>query len=122
MTTDTDAEPGSVFCALTRRLLILVGLVAGWFATMAAVMLVTEVAPAALAIAPDSSLLGRLEDDARLLKGGRHVFVLTSERPGYVRQLYGAGAWLVLPALRNGCLDLRKAPSLTGQPESAIAE
>lgn len=92
---------------LVRSTLILAGLVFGWFATMASVMLTTEIAPAALVIAPDAGLLGRLDDNTRLLKGGRRTFVLTSTAPGYVRDLYGAGAWLVLPALRNGCLDLR---------------
>lgn len=115
MTTDAGAKPTSIFRALIRGTLILVSLVLGWFAAMASVMLATEVAPAALAIAPDASLLGRLGDQTSLLKGGRHVFVLTSDETGYVRQLYGAGAWLVLPALRNGCLDLRAVSKRTGQ-------
>ncbi len=122
MTTDAGAKPTSIFRALIRGTLILTGLVVGWFAAMASVMFATEVAPAALAIAPDAGLLTRIGDETSLLKGGRHVFVLTSDQPGYVRQLYGAGAWLVLPALRNGCLDLRAVSKFTGQPKPNPAE
>ena len=113
-----DAIPKSKPRALIHGSVILVGLIAGWYAAMASVMLLTEAAPAALAVAPDAGLLGRLGEKTNLLKGGRHVFVLTSDQPGYVRQLYSAGAWLVLPALRNGCLDLRPASTLEGQAKS----
>jgi hypothetical protein len=70
-------------------------------------MLVTDAAPAALVIAPDIKFLGNISGDIKLMRSGNQVFVLTSESPGYVGRIYRAGAWLVLPALRNGCLDLK---------------
>ena len=72
-------------------------------------MLLTNVAPAALVIVSDTSILTSLSRDIKLVRSGDHTLVMTSDQPDYVMQLYAAGAWLVLPSLRNGCLDLRGA-------------
>ena len=70
-------------------------------------MLLTNVAPAALVIVSDTSILTSLSRDIKLVRSGEHTLVMTSDQPDYVSKLYAAGAWLVLPSLRNGCLDLR---------------
>lgn len=98
---------------------MLSALVVGWFGTMAGVMLVTDIAPAALAIVPDVRTLGRLSPDIKFVRSGRHVLVVSSTGSGYVRQLYRAGAWLVLPALKSGCLDLAAISRATGLPSPA---
>ena len=65
---------------------------------------------AALVFGGRPNLPGSLSEDIRMMRSSRHMMVLTSSEPGYVREIYGAGAWLVLPALRNGCLDLTSYP------------
>jgi len=74
---------------------------------MAAVMVITEAAPAALVIAPGIHILASTSNDTKLIRGGHRTLVVTSRKPGYVKELYRAGAWLVLPSLQNGCLDLK---------------
>ena len=106
----TDREGGRRFAwghRLLRRAFVLFLIVSGWIAVMAGVMFVAEPAPAALALGGRGELLDRLPADVRMMRSSRHMLVLTSTEPGYVRRIYAAGAWLVLPALRNGCLDLR---------------
>lgn len=85
---------------------VLLAIALGWFATMALFMLATESAPAALVVVRNVGFFENAPPDLRLLEAGDHVLVVAAGEPGYVRRLYGAGAWLVLPALRNGCLDL----------------
>ena len=115
----TIDKTGSVLRRAGRGSIILTAIVVGWFSTLAGAMLVTEAAPAALVIAPDIRFLGGMPDDIKLLRNGNQVFVLTSESPGYVGRIYEAGAWLVLPALRNGCLDLK---ALNRSPRSNTQE
>lgn len=103
----TERKPGSrsILRKIGLGLAWLSGLLFAWFGAMAAIMLLAEPAPAALVFARDIRALDPLSDDIRFIRGGNSVLVLTSDRPGYVGDLYRAGAWLVLPALRNGCLD-----------------
>jgi hypothetical protein len=91
---------------MIRRLaLALPAVLAGWIAVMAAVMLVSDAAPAAVVLFPARDILAR-EPDAAVLARGRFWIVLQSGRPGFGRSLYAAGALLVLPAGLTGCLPL----------------
>lgn len=92
---------------LAARLAIFAGLFVSWIAVMAVIMFFAEVTPAAIALGQPDGILSRASDDTRLLRSGEYALVVRSGEPGYVRRLYDAGAWLVLPSLRNGCLDLR---------------
>jgi len=86
--------------------LVLIALVVSWFITMAVIVRFIDTPSAVIVVAKNFQTLDPLGEDILLVRGGRHVFVVTSSTPGYVKRLYHAGAWLVLPALRNGCLDL----------------
>ncbi|MCP4318654.1 MAG: hypothetical protein GY789_22320 [Hyphomicrobiales bacterium] len=87
-------------------LCVLLAITLAWFASKALFMVVTENAPAALVLVPGVGFLDRAPSDLRLLKAGDNILVVAAGDAGYVRRLYGAGAWLVLPSLRNVCLDL----------------
>ncbi len=118
MTTEQPQAGVPFWSRMLRGAGLLLALVAGWFGTMAGVMLFTDIAPAAVAIVPDVKSLGTISPDIKFVRSGRHVLVVSSARPGpgYVKQLYRAGAWLVLPALRSGCLDLTAVSRVVGLP------
>lgn len=90
----------------TRRLFIALPLVlAGWIGVMAAVMLVSDAAPAAVVVLPSRDFLARMPEGAVIARG-RFTLTVRSETPGLGRALYRAGATLVLPAGLTGCLPL----------------
>lgn len=95
-----------IFRQSTRIGIILSGLVMAWFLTMAVIIRFVDTPSAVMVVAPNFDTLKSLDEDILLVRGGRYVFVMTSTKPGYVKRLYQSGAWLVLPSLRNGCLDL----------------
>ncbi len=96
----------SVGLRLARSLAVLIALLAGWIAAMAVVTaLAGPRVPAVIVIGPTAA--SGLPEGAGMLGGGPHRVIVTGEVPHFVRSLYASGAWLVLPALRNGCLDLR---------------
>ncbi len=79
-----------------------------WIGIMAGVMRFSDTAPAAVVPFPSRALLAGLPGDAGIL--GLNRFALTvANRPGMASDLYGKGAWLVLPAGLTGCLPLTKA-------------
>ena len=93
---------------MTSRLLwALPPLVGGWIAVLALVMRLGGPAPAALVVLPPVGLLARLPPSVALADEGAFGLTVRSEVPGLVPALYGAGAWLVLPAGLAGCLGLR---------------
>ncbi|MCB1480214.1 MAG: hypothetical protein R3D43_09445 [Tepidamorphaceae bacterium] len=110
MTTDAIAGRAAWLYRVLRRVLAACAILLAWVVVMAVLMVVAEPAPAALVFGGRPNLPGNLSEDIRMMRSSRHMMVLTSSEPGYVREIYGAGAWLVLPALRNGCLDLTSYP------------
>ena len=88
-------------------LLIVTAILMSWMAVVVFITYMLEPAPAALVISHDRHFLKRLPAHIRLLGSGSRLHRITSEQPGYVADLYNAGAILVLPVRRNGCLDLR---------------
>lgn len=79
-----------------------------WVLLMAVVMRFSDVAPGAVILFPRTSLLENLPGDAPILGMNRAVLTLAN-RPELTRDLYDAGAWLVLPAGLTGCLPLTSA-------------
>ena len=91
---------------ITRRLALALPLVLiAWIALMAGVMRLSDAAPAAVVPFPGKALLSVLPDEAAILDLNRAALTLAN-RPGLARDLYAAGAWLVLPAGLTGCLPL----------------
>ena len=93
---------------IKRLIWVLPVVILGWIATMAVVMRFSDVAPAAVVPFPGPSLMASLPKEAAILGLNRGA-VTFANRPGLTRDLYAAGAWLVLPAGLTGCLPLSKA-------------
>jgi hypothetical protein len=79
----------------------------GWFIIAAAMTLIPGITKSVMVAFPPTSLASALPDDVSILRWDDGIAVLYSERPGYVTELYRAGATLVLPARKSGCIDLR---------------
>ena len=94
-------------------------ILAGWVGVMALLAAFTDTGDSNLVIGPERQMLNAMPSGSRLVRGGRFTQVIASSRPGHVGDLYRAGAWLVLPALANGCLALRP-PSGSGTPGKAV--
>ena len=92
---------------IRRVILALPVVVVAWVALMAVVMRVSDVAPAAVVPFP-GSVMTDLPQDAAILGVNRGAVTLAN-RPGLTRDLYAAGAWIVLPAGLTGCLPLTQA-------------
>lgn len=107
MTTDPGST-GRVLVKVLRSAGILVGIFAGWFAVIVvATVALGPVGPAVLVLGPD--VPARLPEGAGILRAGNGRTVVMAPDAAFVRTLYTHGAWIVLPALRNGCMDLRPA-------------
>lgn len=89
-----------------RRILLALPMVfIGWIAIMAVVMRFSDAAPAAVVPWPTKSFLHDLPGQAAILDVNG-LAVTFANRPDLVKDLYAAGAWLVLPAGLLGCLPL----------------
>lgn len=105
MTTEPRV-PGRGLRRLIRSSGILLGIVAVWFGAIAAsTAILGPVGPAVLVVGPN--IPARLPEGAGILKASGTRTVVTASDAAFVRSLYAHGAWVVLPALRNGCMDLR---------------
>ena len=94
---------------ITRRLALAVPVViCAWIGVMALVMRLSDAAPAAVVPFPTVGLLANLPEEAAILGVSRGGMTFAN-RPDLTRDLYAAGAWLVLPAGLTGCLPLTKA-------------
>ena len=90
---------------IKRGLVALPLVLIGWIAVMAVVMRVSDAAPGAVVPFPSASVMRSLPSDTAIL-GMNRVALTVSNRPGMAKELYAAGAWLVLPAGLTGCLPL----------------
>lgn len=88
---------------------MLVAILLVWFLTMAASARFLPVSDNYLAIGPERSIVENMPEEARILRTGNHTVVVNMTGNQAGSSLYGAGAWLVLPALANGCLALRQS-------------
>ena len=94
---------------IIRRLALALPLVlVAWVGLMAGVMRFSDATPAAVVPFPGVQGVTELPEDAAILSANARAITLAN-RPGLAADLYGAGAWLVLPAGLTGCLPLSTA-------------
>ncbi len=77
----------------------------GWIAVMAGVMRFTDAAPAAVVVWPTKAFLRALPAEATIIDV-TGLAITFANRPDLAKELYSAGAWLVLPAGLTGGLPL----------------
>lgn len=90
---------------LSAALVTLSLLLAGWTAVAATAARLGGF-DSLLVVAPPRGFLERLPTDIAVTDGGRHHLVLRADRSDHAEALYAAGAMLVLPARRAGCLAI----------------
>jgi hypothetical protein len=75
-----------------------------WFACLAAATVLAEPTRRVAVFGPaDTTLRALTQGDGRLVDGGNGYIIVQGQDPGFVRQLYAGGAWLVLPVVVGGC-------------------
>lgn len=90
---------------ITRRILLALPVVlVGWLATLAVVMRLTDVAPAAFVPFPPASLTANLPAGVAITGASPISLTLARDGGGLTAQLYAAGAWIVLPAGLEACI------------------
>jgi len=94
---------------ITRKRLVtsvstLVVVLFAWIGLSAAVLLLTDKAPAALVVLPSGDFFAQMPDDASIISQSPYSITLSSKEPSFTNRLYEAGALLVLPAGLEGCL------------------
>jgi hypothetical protein len=87
---------------------LLAAILFAWFLTMAASARFLPVSDDYLAIGPEHRIVGNLPSGARILRTANHSVAVNMTDPEAAKALYSAGAWIVLPALANGCLAMRR--------------
>jgi hypothetical protein len=87
------------------RFLLAGGLVVGaWFALVAVATVVAEPTRRVVVFASAADAVRALaRGDALILGGGNGFTIMHGRKPGFVKELYAGGAWLVLPASAGGC-------------------
>ncbi len=97
--------------SLARRICTFVGIIAGIHAAIlvayVALTLVPGNAQAVTVIMPNDDLRRALPSNISVISWGTYTAQLASNDPDFVRELYAAGALLVLPTLDAFCLSLR---------------
>jgi hypothetical protein len=78
----------------------------GWVSLQLGVMYFTDAAPGAMALFPTEGFISRLPANARIVDIGEFWITIASDEPALGKNLYAAGAWIVLPAGLPGCLPL----------------
>lgn len=91
---------------ITKIALSGLAVIMGWVAVLATVMLLSDGAPAALVMFPDTAFLAGLPEGIAITGQNAISVTLTGQTPDIARVLYHAGATLVLPAGLLGCAPL----------------
>ena len=89
-----------------RRLAGYCALVLGlWFGGLVVGTLTFEPTMSVMVLAPGGRavIASATASDVDLLDASGSFFTVAGRNAGFVRRLYGAGAWLVLPATGGGC-------------------
>jgi hypothetical protein len=91
-----------------------------WFAGTAVITAVVEPTEKVVVFGytPQTALGAVLRSDAAPLGGSGRMLTAAGTAPGFVRQLYAAGAWLVLPVSDAGCRGIAR---LWGEPRRVNA-
>ena len=108
MTSRTRSHIGSTARKFAAHVSMLAAILFVWFVVMAASARFMPVTAEYLAIGPEHRIVENIPPEARILRTGNHSVVVNMTGAGAGKSLYAAGAWIVLPALANGCLALRK--------------
>ena len=82
-----------------------------WFSVTAMMTFAPGATRAATIIFPSTALMNNLPRDVSVLRWDRATASVVSADPEFVRRLYGAGAFLVLPSRKTGCIELRGSKS-----------
>lgn len=78
--------------------------IALWFVSLAAIIVIAEPTHDVVVFAPpETGMRAVAAGTSLLLDAGETHVVARGTRSGFVRELYAAGAWLVLPAMSPGC-------------------
>ena len=104
MTIERPARYANAAAIMTLLLML-------WFSVTAAMTLSPGITEAATVIFPTNALMNNLPREVSVLRWDRATASVTSADPDFIRKLYEAGALLVLPARKTGCLDLRASKS-----------
>ena len=80
--------------------------VIGWFGLQLSVMYFTDAAPGAVALFPSADFVARLPADMAIVGAGSNWIAVRSDQPNLGKNLYAAGALMVLPAGLPDCLPL----------------
>jgi hypothetical protein len=105
-----NSKPAGLGCSVIRlatHVAMLVAILFVWFLAMAASSRFFPVSSEFLAIGPELRIVENLVPEARILRTGNRTVVVNMTGGQAAKSLYAAGAWIVLPALANGCLALR---------------
>lgn len=90
-----------------RFLGALFGILAVWFAMLAAVPMIRDAPGWYLVLGPQSPRFAALQStSAALISVGPGYMQIAAASSGQIGRLYANGAWLVLPAGNGGCLRL----------------
>ena len=80
------------------------GVVIVWFAGLALVTFLFEPDINVTVFGSDRARTAAVESiGVKVLTAGTGFVTVVGQQPGFVRALYGGGAWLVLPGLGRGC-------------------
>ena len=91
----------------TRTWIIsLAAVLVGWIMLQLSVMYFTDAAPGAVVVFSDKGFVERLPAGAAIVDIGRYWVTVSSDKANLAKDLYAAGAWVVLPAGLSGCLPL----------------
>ncbi|KJS21188.1 MAG: hypothetical protein VR78_00440 [Hoeflea sp. BRH_c9] len=93
---------------VTTHVAMLLAILSGWFLALAASARFLPMSSEFLAIGPEHRIVENLGPEARILRTGSHMVVVNMTGGEAGKSLYADGAWIVLPALANGCLAFRK--------------
>ena len=75
-----------------------------WFAGLAATAVMVEPTRSVVVFGPHQTTLRAVTSGStRLVDAGTGFVIANGRDRGFVRRLYAAGAWLVLPAVSGGC-------------------
>ncbi len=108
MSTTTDTAGFAGRCA--RFLGAASVVVAVWFVGLAVTAVLAEPTRSVLVFGPNQTTVRAVvAGTTSMLDAGNGYVVANGNRAGFVRELYAAGAWLVLPAISGGCR--RRPPS-----------
>jgi hypothetical protein len=100
----TIIEPPSVEREAGRFLGSALIVLAIWFAGLTVSTALVEPTRTVAVFGPSEAAWQALRaSDSLLIGGGDGYVIVRGQRQGFVRELYGGGAWLVLPVSRGGC-------------------